>query len=287
MDAVRCVECCCSFHPSCAGQAKVSDKSGKVNCCATSKSEVDSTQKIRKISENLEVPLEMDEKKMKCIIDQSLKQMFKPLENKLEKKFEDLEKSMNFISTCFEEQKAQVQEALQEVRELRRENNTLKLKVQQLEVKMDNIESKEKANNMVIVGVPKQANMNEKQITHKILNSMNVQIHEDDMLEGFRLTKQEDGPILVKFKNVHVKSEALRRIKQLKGTTVNRCGLEGRDRKIYLNDDLTIRKRELFKLVRDTKHKKGYKAAFCSNGIIYLKKSEQDPPIRIQSEADL
>lgn len=224
---------------------------------------------------------------MKNIIDLSLKQMFKPLESKLEKKFEDLEKSMNFISTCFEEQRAQFEKTLQEVKELKKENNILKHKVQQLEVKMDNIESKEKANNMIIVGVPKQVNMNEKQITHKILSSMNVQINEDDVLECFRLTRVEDGPILAKLKNVHLKSEALRRIKQLKGTTINKCGLEGRDRKIYLNDDLTIRKRELFKLVRDTKQKKGYKAAFCSNGIIYLKKSEQDPPIRIQSEADL
>lgn len=50
-------------------------------------------------------------------------------------------------------------------------------------------------NNMVITGVPKQANI--KQITCKILNNIQVQIQEDEWLEGFKN----------QFKKLHVKQE--------------------------------------------------------------------------------
>lgn len=286
VEALDCIICACSFHPSCAAQANVLEKSGKVNCCDIAISEVKSSQKTRKNSENSEIPLGMDEKKLKQIIDQSLKQMFQPIEAKMDKKFQDLEKSVQFMSNCFEEQKAEYHRALQEIKVLKKENISLKERILVLESKMDSIESKERANNMIIVGVPKQT-IQEKQIVLKILNSINVQVPEDEILEGTRLKKREEGPILVKFRNSHIKPEIFRRIKQLKGTTVRRCGLEGQDQKIYLNDDLTFKKRELFRLVRETKQKNGYKAAFISNGNIYIKKNEQDAPIKVLSEEDL
>ncbi|XP_072375742.1 uncharacterized protein [Diabrotica undecimpunctata] len=156
-----------------------------------------------------------------------------------------------------------------------------------MESKLDDIEVREKENNIIVAGVPKQVNKSPIQIINKILRAMEVKIEEKDIKECFRIKNQDDGPILVKFSNVQLKKDILKTIKQIKRITLNKCKLEGTERKIYLNEDLPLNKRLLFKKVRAIKRDKGYKAAYCTNGIIYLKKTEKDVPIRIRGENNL
>ncbi|XP_072380808.1 uncharacterized protein [Diabrotica undecimpunctata] len=221
----------------------------------------------------------MDERKIKAVIKESFQQFLKPMEDNMTKKIQGLEDAMQFMSDSFEEQKTRFESVLEELKILKHENQEMKKRLQIIESKLDDIEVREKENNIIVAGVPKQVNKSPIQIMNKILRAMEVMIEERDIKECFRMKNQDDGPILVKFSNVQLKKDVLKRIKQLKGITLNKCKLEGTERKIYLNEDLPLNKRLLFK--------KGYKAADCTNGIIYLKKTEKDVPIRIRGENDL
>ncbi|XP_072400320.1 uncharacterized protein [Diabrotica undecimpunctata] len=194
---------------------------------------------------------------------------------------------MQFMSDSFEEQKTRFESVLEELKILKHENQKMKKRLQIMESKMDDIEVREKENNIIVSGIPKQVNKSSIQIMNKILRAMEVKIDEKDIKECFRMKNQDNGRILVKFSNVQLKKDVLKTIKLLKGITLNKCKLEGTERKIYLNEDLPLNKRLLFKKVREIRRDKGYKAVYCTNGIIYLKKTEKDVPIRIRGENDL
>lgn len=191
------------------------------------------------------------------------------------------------MSDSFEDQKKSYEKALEEIKSLKNENTYLKNKVLLLETKFDTWEQKEKANNLIIVGIPKQTESNTTKITKRIFESMQIVISEGDIKESYRINKQEDSMILVKFEKNGKKREIFRRVKEMKGLTVKKCGLEGKDQKIYLNDDMTTIKRKLFQRARDLQREKGYKAAYTRNGSVFVKKKEGDVPIKIISEEDL
>lgn len=287
VDSYECENCNASFHPSCANQAKVTNKSGKVFCCVVhDHSEVIPNKSVDsglKKSDNLI----MDERKLKSIIRETIQQSMNAFELKINTKMDDLEKSVQHMSNIFDEQITKFESVLNELKTLKKENEDLKSRLQIVENKLDNFELKEKENNMVIIGVPKQENLSTYETISKICASLQTPLSNEDINETYRVSKKEDAPILVKFKSRIKKNEIMTMIKSVKGTTVEKCQLQGTNRKIYLNDDLPVKKRELLKLARDFKNEKGYKAAFCRNGIIYLRKTDQDAPIKIRSNLDL
>lgn len=191
------------------------------------------------------------------------------------------------MSNAFDEQKLALEKAMGEMKVIRKENESLKQQLQLLEAKFEDVEMKERTNNVIVTGVPPQTNPNTGRIMTKILTKMGLEEHENNILESFRLTKDQQAPILVKLKSAGMKKEIIRKIRQLKGIKVKACGLDGTDGQIYLNEDLPINKRNLFKRVRDFRRENNYKSAFCTNGVIYLKKNDHEPGVRIRSEKDL
>lgn len=143
------------------------------------------------------------------------------------------------MSDSFDEQKTTFENVLQEMKLLKQENIMVKQRLQLLETKLDEYEQKEKANNIVVVGIPPQSDTSPTNIITKITTAMQVPINEGDIQECFRLNKKEDGPILVKLTNYNKKKEILSKVRQLKGITVKKCNLQGNERKIYLNEDLS------------------------------------------------
>lgn len=292
VEALQCVRCSAHYHPSCAGRVESASSSGKFVCCqSTEKSEVNK-QTHSKLSEKTESEApEMDENRLKSIIKQSFQQFLSPVESRIDQKFKNLEKSVQFMSDSFEDQKRKFENALSELQELKKENRGLKERIQVLETKFDELEVKERANNIIIDGVPLQSVDETGKIFTKILGAMNLQSKNYQCVESFRLGKRDNGPIMVKLGQVQMKKEILKRIKECKGLKLKQCGLEcennGNDKKIFLNEDLPFGKRMLFKKVREYKRENNFKAAFCTNGTIYLKKTDHDPPIKIRMESDL
>lgn len=206
---------------------------------------------------------------------------------KMDQKLDNLEQSVQFMSNAFEQQKKAYEDALGEVKMLKKENNQLKSRVQLLETSLDAMEQREKANNIIIVGVPKQTESNLQTITKKICTALDIKLDDQDIRECYPLEKSDSRRILVKLENLAKKKQIMERVRQLRGATVRGCKLEGQDGKIYFNDDMTVFKRQLFQKARELKSKLNFSAVYTSNGNILLKKSDTDRPIRLKSEQDL
>lgn len=291
IETSQCVKCKANYHPSCFGRVGSVKYDGKLVCCQQAEKSEVSQPKQRKKSENYGISLtEMDENKIKTIIKQAFNQYLPPFESKMEKKFNDLERCVQFMSDSFDDLKKKFDDVISQTKELRKENIMLKEKVQALEIKFDELEVKERADNIIIGGVPKQPEENTGTVVHKILTAMDIQGH-IKCVESFRLGQGGNGPILAKFSDREMKKCIVNEIRRRKGLKLGECDLvyrpTERNNKIYLNDDLPINKRNLFKKVRDFRKEKNFKSAFCTNGVIYLKKNDKDPAIKIRSEGDL
>ena len=114
-----------------------------------------------------------------------------------------------------------------------------KTKLNELEKKINNQEQKEKQNNMIMVGVPKQNEKDPKKTVKKIIRAMKIEVADEDVKEVFRIGKKEDAPILIKLNKQEMKTEMLKTIKKLKGIKTNECGLKGRNNNLFFNEDLT------------------------------------------------
>lgn len=292
IEAVQCEKCNTNYHSSCSERVKIANNDGKFFCCHNAEKSEVRQSKQRKNSEKIKILIgEMDETKLKNIIKQSFQQFLAPVEAKLDQKFNSLEQSVQFMSDSFEEIKRKFEAVLNETKTLRKENSVLKDRIQILEQKFDELEVKERSNNLIINGIPKRPDENTNNIIQGILTAMNVQTNSIQCVESFRMGKSESGPILAKFNNQQQKKDILQRIRERKGLKLSeydpRCKPSEKNMKIYLNEDLPVNKRNLYKKVRDYKKENHFKAAFCVNGIIYLKKSDDRPPIKISSENDL
>lgn len=275
-DSFDCEVCLSSYHKSCGIQGRAINKEGKVICC---ESEV-------KLPDTLDKRT-MDEKQMKTLLEKTFAHHFVPFKNTVERELSELKKSMQFLSDSFEDQKTQFKKTLEEVKQLKDENNRLNEKVVIMEEKLNQIEQREKEKNMVVSGIPKQ-NEELAETMKKVFEALKVPIKDGDVQEIYRLNNtKEDAPILLKLKTTLIKSELMAKIRESKGLKLNECSLSGGRGSIYFNEDLTRQNQLLFKKVREIRKEKKYYRAYVSNGKVYLRKGESDRPVRIRSELDL
>lgn len=288
LDYTQCEICQSHYHRSCSARVKIASKTGNFVCCENKEKSEVSLPITPKNSEKQENMLDMDERRLREIIKDSFKHYLKPVEEKMDKKLNEIGVSIQFMSDAFDDQKKVFESILAENKELRKENEDLKQRIVSIENKLESMEVAEKAKNMIIMGVPKQSNIDATSIVKRIINTLGMQGEDKAIVESFRLGKEGEGPILVKMQNEQAKKDIIKRIKEVKGITTKQCKFnDAEEKKIYINEDMPMCKRILFKKTRETKKTKGYKAAFYLNGTIFLKKNDSDQAIKVRSEQDL
>lgn len=64
-------------------------------------------------------------------------------------------------------------------------------------------------------------------------------------------------------------------------------GLEGLEKPVYISENLTPKARRLFFRARELKRSKAYLFCWTSNGNVFIRKSEDDPAIPVESELQI
>ncbi|KAK9873290.1 hypothetical protein WA026_021779 [Henosepilachna vigintioctopunctata] len=106
--ALDCVHCSTSYHPSCANQAKLIIDKDKLICCeAHDKSEV-------KPEQNWKLLQEMDEKKLKNVVREVLREFLDAFKKDIETKMNNIEASVQYMSDYFEEYKKKSDQMMEE-----------------------------------------------------------------------------------------------------------------------------------------------------------------------------
>ncbi|XP_050500991.1 uncharacterized protein LOC126892822 [Diabrotica virgifera virgifera] len=228
----------------------------------------------------------MDEKKIKAIFGDLLKEHLSSFKKEINKELGELKKSVQYISDSFDEQKKAIEKLFSETKQLTEDKAAMTLKIQELENRINEIEQQKIEKNIIIGGIPKQENKSLTEVVQHVARSMQIEIKADSICETYRLGKHENAPVLVKLSSHKTKIEFFQKVKQMKGIDTHVCGLNGNS-KIYINEDLTPHIQKLFKKAMEIKKQKNFYSVFTRNGKILLKKTRTEAPVKILCEQDL
>lgn len=200
-----------------------------------------------------------------------------------------MRKSLNFISSKFDELQKENKEMRKSLNEEIKARKRLTERVEELEEVLESGERSTVRNNIVMSGIERQERRERTtEIVLKVLKAMNININESEIVNARRMDdNKESSPIIVELKTKDQQNEILKTRKTIGAISTVECSLKGKTSNIYINEQLTRRTSNLFFRARETKKDKLYKYLWTRENKIYIKKSETSNKIRIKSIEDL
>ena len=222
--------------------------------------------------------------------------------------FEELQKSLQFTQADVEVMKKENQKLKDTVKAVSEKNSELEKKVAQLEnnlqssiehgnilekkleeaTKMhDNLEQYSRKFNLEIYGIPEQEKEDTEEIMLNLAKRLNVSLEPKDIDVAHRMKKgnTRPRPIIVRFTNYYSRNRLYMKRKKLRRANFEGF-IEGANR-IYINENLTALRSQLFKKVSDKKGSQNWRI-WSLDGTIYVKTDpEGSSAIPIKCEADL
>ena len=148
-----------------------------------------------------------------------VEQMFGQLQENIKNLTEQLQIGLNDTSQSIRKLEEKL---FLEIQEVRQENLELKTKIRELEQANQIREDRDRRNNLVVFGIPRQAKESWESIEREICNFtkfyFRVELDENDIVRAHRVGQQQNSPIVVKFTNFKLKEYILKKGHLLKNT---------------------------------------------------------------------
>ena len=214
----------------------------------------------------------------------------------IREQYNDLQKSLEFHITKMEDLATENKKLKSEVNSLKKSLSQANEERDQLYVdlgtainQIDDLEQYTRKHNLEIHGIPEQTDENLAEQVITLGKALNVTIRGDDIDICHRLftgrNRSKPKPIIVRFKSYRAKKELYGARKSLKNKNLNQI-FQGAGI-VYINENLTRMRRELFAEVWRRKKSKQWHSAWTIDGKIFMKISLADQPVRIYSQEDL
>ena len=210
--------------------------------------------------------------------------------------YNELQKSLEFHINKMEELATENKDLKKEVKSLKETLNEANEERDQLYAdlgtainQIDDLEQYTRKHNLEIHGIPEKTEENLAEQVITLGNALNVTIRHDDIDICHRLftgrNASKPRPIIVRFKSYRTKKELYGVRKSLKNQNVSHI-FQGAGI-VYINENLTRMRRQLFAKVWKRKKSEQWHSAWTIDGKIFVKLSLSDHPVRIYSQEDL
>lgn len=238
-------------------------------------------------------------------IPMTIKEMFKTFSREQDKRFQELHSTISLLSEQNKELKQSVcmmsdkyDEFLRKINSLESERKADKKTISDLEDKLDALERKSRLSAVEIRNIPKSDEESKESLCN-IVGSLgkilDVDIDHLGIKDIHRInSKDNTDPIIVDFTTRLLKDKFIKGVKKfnnlkskpekLNTTHVNPVYQK---KPVYITESLTHKSHRLFYLARTFQKSHGYTFCWTTNGLIYLKKNQESPHIRIDSEQDI
>ncbi|CAG9793168.1 unnamed protein product [Diatraea saccharalis] len=234
-----------------------------------------------------------------------IKEMFMSFSKDQEKRFNKLQSTIDMLTeqnthltASVELMSGKYDEFLDRICQLEQEKKEEKKKIALLEDKINFLEKKSRSSGIEIRNIYKKTGENKKDLysyAEKVGKIINVDIGWDKINDIYRL-KAKDGtdPIIIELTSVLLKEKILdntkifnRSKKTGEKLNTNHLALEGPCKPVYISETLTSKTQKLFHLARLFQKQFNYKFCWTSHGVVYLRKEENLPHVKIMSEYDI
>ncbi|CAH0397422.1 unnamed protein product [Chilo suppressalis] len=203
----------------------------------------------------------------------------------------DIKISLEFMSDKYDE-------LLDKFNSLQQENSQYKSRITYLESKIEQFERKSRASSIEMRNVIKMESENRYsliELTKNVGKLTDVPIQDCDIRDAFRMKMKQNinGPIIIDFTTTVLRDNFLKSAKSYNKTNPEQqfsttiLGQSGPQNYIFIGESLTPQAKRLHYLARDFAKTFGYKHCWTSYGKIYLRRSKNNPHIRIDGEEDL
>lgn len=202
----------------------------------------------------------------------------------------DIRSSIDFMSKNYDDLLIKIEKL-----ETERANSQRCLKI--LENKIEQIERGQNCSRIELRGVPRKDAETKKDLfvcVQNMAKSLNIAVEPNDIRDVYRInTKSEKSkPIVVDFNRVMLKEDILKSLKSYNRENKDKFNtlqlqIHGPAAPVYISECLTPQSRKLFASARVFARENSYRYCWTSFGRIYLRKSEGDKLIRVDTEQDL
>ncbi|XP_039763825.1 uncharacterized protein LOC120636417 [Pararge aegeria] len=323
---IKCNLCSCMYHSDCVGftgdstQARTQWKCP--NCVAAARKGGDNSNtpvrvdKLNKIQRSVcddsddalskrDVTKELtDNSKLLCrfenILDSKLKTIkFEIVEELKTTIFAEIKSEIASLSSEFSQLQASYSQLQIENDHLKNDLRVLQERidasddqVSDLRAQFGRQQQQARINNLEIVGLPQTSSESPVDLVLKIARHAGVELKQGDIEFAHRVQPQKTitgrpKPIVVKMKNRLCKDNLLSGLKRKKGVCTKDIGIEGTEKKIFVNEHLTPENKQLLKATKTLAQQKAYKYVWVRNCNIFLRKNEESPALNIRLEKDL
>ncbi|XP_045456483.1 uncharacterized protein LOC123666437 [Melitaea cinxia] len=204
------------------------------------------------------------------------------------------------LKKSIERMSGKYDEFLIQIKNLEQQKNEDKKTITHLEDRIDYLERKSRSTGLEIKNVPKLENETKERLCNVVKNLgkvLNLDVNSNSIKDIYRTNPKKDKlhkPIIVEFNTVLLKDKILQNIKTFnkskkKEEKLNTSHLQFNQpvNPIFVTETLTTRTQKLFYLARTFQKSHGFTYCWTSHGVIYLRKDENSPQIRINTEADI
>lgn len=240
-------------------------------------------------------------------ISSLLKDMFIAFSKEQEKNFlqlkaviENLNEQNSELKKSVEVMSSKYDDFLEQIRALEQQKHEDKKTITQLEERIEFLERRSRSTGLEIRNIPKLENESKENlctVVTKLGKALNLDINSENVRDVYRIpTKKNDisKPIIVEFNTVILKDKILKKIKNFnkskkKEEKLNTSHLHFKQpvNPIFVSETLTTKSQKLFYLARTFQKTYGFSFCWTTHGVIYLRKDEKSPHIRINTEDDI
>ncbi|CAG5001597.1 unnamed protein product [Parnassius apollo] len=211
-----------------------------------------------------------------------------------QKEINSLQQSVQFNADQQDEQAKKIETLAVDTKKTREiEMEIVKIKQQnmQLQSQLNSSEQRERLSNIEIVGVPECKSENLQDLILNIRKHIGVDIPPNDILQVNRVSpkiKLQGRPrvIIAKMRTRLLKDNIISRDRKARITSRD-IDVTGESRPIYINEHLTSFNKQLLKKCKELAKIKQHQFVWVKNGLIFVRKNDNSPALKIISEEDL
>lgn len=231
--------------------------------------------------------------------------MFETFSKQQNKLFEDLKSSIQSIreqnvslQKSVDMMSSKYDEFLSRISDLESERKQDKIKISQLEQKIESMERKSKVTGIEIRNIPKKSGETKESLSESVKGLgkvLKIDLGNLDIRDVYRInSKDGSNPIIAEFSSAIIKEKIISNVKTFnkskpKNEKLNTSHLNytGPNKPLFVSETLTQNTQKLFYLARHFQKNFGYAFCWTSRGIVYLRKEEKSSQIKITTEEDL
>ena len=235
---------------------------------------------------------------MPTLTTEKLEKILNEKLNPLSEQLKEALAMVNSLNTKYDKMEETLVVLQEENKALKEEHASLKAQVlssandlKSVQKSLNDLEQYTRRDSVEIRGIPLPEESQEEdtnEIVLQLSQKMGIPLERKDISVSHRIRSRSsvDPAIIVKFVRREVRERLYRARKRLKSITTADFGFSV-EKKIFINESLTPKNKELFKDCLRFKKDKSYKFLWTNAGKIFLRRNTDSPVILINSSVDI